>query len=127
PLQSGANTLVVSGLDAKGRPVASVSGAIHITYTGPNELPQDKLVINEIMYNPVFANAGYVEILNTSAGNAFDLSGWRLSGAGTVFSSGTIIEPGAYMILAKDPMVFAITYGASIPVQGQLGGDLEPG
>src|SRR5438093_216982 len=108
-------------------PLAGVSGTIRSNYTGQNEQPQDKVVINEIMYHPVFANAGYVEIYNSSVSNAFDLSGWRLSGVDFNFSSGTILEPGAYMVLAKDKSAFAAAYGASIAVQGQFPGNLDPG
>ncbi len=127
PLLSGTNTLLITGIDPKGVTVAGVSGTIRVNYTGANELPQDKIVINEIMYNPVFANASYVEIYNTSASNAFDISNWRLSGVDYTFNSGTILEPGAFLILAKDAAVFASTYGAAIPVLGEFPGSLSNG
>src|SRR5207237_5524728 len=125
PLSSGTNMLLVTGIDPKGAPVAGASGAIRVNYTGISEQPQDKIVINEIMYHPLFADASYVEIYNTSASSAFDLTGWRLDGVGFPFSSGTVLEPGAFLVLAKDPAVFAATYGVAIPVQGQLPGNLK--
>jgi hypothetical protein len=127
PLVGGANTLQITGIDPRGAPVAGVNGIIHVTYTGANEQPQDKIVINEIMYNPVFANASYVEIYNSSASNAFDMSGWQLNGIDFLFANGTVIEPGAYMMLAKDRDVFAATYGASIPVLAEFPGSLDNG
>lgn len=127
PLLSGTNTLVVTGLNPQGAPVAGVSGTIRVTYTGANELPEDKIAINEIMYNPQFANAGYVELFNNSVSNAFDLSGWRLNGVDLDFLNGTVLEPQQYMILAKDRTVFADTYGPSIPVTAEFPGNLDNG
>jgi len=127
PLVSGTNTLVITGIDPKGAPVAGVNGTIRVNYTGANELPQDKLVINEIMYNPLFANASYVEIFNGSTSNAFDLSGWKLNGAGFTFPNGSIIEPGAYKLVVEDAYLFAATYGPSTAVIGQFDGNLDDG
>jgi hypothetical protein len=127
PLVSGTNTLVVTGMDPKGALVAGVNGTLRVNYTGADELPQDKLVLNEIMYNPLFAGAGYVEILNTSAANAFDLSGWRLNGAGFTFPNGAIIEPGGYKLVVEDAYLFAATYGPSTAVVGQFSGNLDDG
>src|SRR5882672_1969285 len=127
PLTSGTKTFFITGADPKGVPVAGVSGSIRVNYTGVNERPQDRIVINEIMYHPVFANAGYVEIYNTSVSNAFDLSGWRLSGIDFTFPDGTLIEPGAYKLLVKDRTVFAATYGVSSAVIGEFSGSLDHG
>jgi hypothetical protein len=127
PLVSGTNTFVLTGRDPKGAPVAGVSGTIRVNYTGANELPQDKLVLNEIMYNPVFADASYVEIHNTSVSNAFDLSGWKLNGAGFTFPSGSVIEPGAYKLVVENAHSFAATYGPSAAVMGQFDGNLDDG
>ena len=98
-----------------------------MNYTGANELPQDKIVLHEIMYHPLFASASYVEIYNTSLSNAFDLSGWKLNGAGFTFPSGAIIEPGAYKLIVEDNYIFAATYGPSAAVIGQFGGKLDNG
>src|SRR5205807_7230735 len=43
------------------------------------------------------------------------------------FPDGTIIEPGVYLILAKDRNVFASVYGASIPVLDEFSGSLGKG
>jgi hypothetical protein len=127
PLVSGSNILQITGLDPRGAPVPGVNGFIRVNYTGGNELPQDKIVINEIMYNPVFADASYVEIYNSSISNAFDMSGWQLNGVDFSFANGTVIEPGAYLILAKDRDIFAAIYGSTIPVLAEFGGNLNRG
>src|SRR6185369_10079661 len=85
------------------------------------------IVFNEIMYAPLFANAGYVELLNTSVSNAFDMSGWRLNGVGLIFPAGTVIEPGQYLVVAKDRTAFSDTYGPSIPVAAEYPGNLDHG
>jgi Lamin Tail Domain/CotH kinase protein/Putative Ig domain/PA14 domain/Carbohydrate binding domain len=127
PLASGTNILAVTGRDPKGALVTGVSGTIRVRYTGANELPQDKIVINEIMYHPLFADASYVEVFNTSISNAFDMSGWKLNGAGFTFPTGSIIEPGAYKLIVEDAYIFAATYGPSAAVIGRFGGGLDNG
>ncbi|PYI83082.1 MAG: hypothetical protein DME26_15770, partial [Verrucomicrobia bacterium] len=118
-LSSGNNPLALQGFDNTG-PVSGAATAITINYTGVTELPQDKLVINEIMYNPPVSQASYVEIYNASTANAFDLSGYRLDGTGFNFTDGTVIEPGAYVVVVKDRQVFAATYGNSTAVVGEF-------
>ena len=59
-----------------------------ITYTGVSELPQDHVIINEIMYNAAAPDASFVEIHNKSLSTAFDLSNFRLDGAGFIFPEG---------------------------------------
>lgn len=127
PLLSGLNTLVFSAVDSKGRPVLTVAGTIRVTYTGTNELPQDKIVINEIMYHPLLPNAAYVELHNTSVSNAFDLSGWRLNGVDFTFPNGSVIEPGQFRLVVEDATVFAETYGPSLAILGEFPGSLDRG
>ncbi len=127
PLTSGTNMLAVTGVDPRGALVAGVGGTFRVNYTGAVERPEDRLVINEIMYNPAVADASYVEIFNTSASNVFDMSRWRLEGTGFTFPVGTIIEAGTYLVVAKDQSVFAATYGVAIPVAGEFPGQLDNG
>jgi hypothetical protein len=126
-LTAGANNLVIQGLNAQGVPVSGGTVTLNITYTGANELPQDKLVINEIMYNPVVPDASYVEIYNTSAGNAFDLSRWRITGIDCDIPDGTVIDPGAYIVFVKNREIFGTTYGTSLPIAGTFDGSLDNG
>lgn len=124
-LDGGVNTLQVQGLDASGNPVGGASATLSVTYTGAVELPQDKLVIHEIMYHPAQPGTSFVEIRNTSANNSFDLSGWKLDGADFTFPSGSVIAAGAYVVVVDDPAAFALAYGATIPVAGQFKGTLQ--
>ncbi len=127
PLGAGANTLAVQGIDLRGNAVASAAATLNINYTGAVEQPQDKLVINEIMYNPVVPDASFVEVHNTSVSNAFDLSLWRLDGIDFTFPEGSVLEAGAFMVIVKDATVFATTYGSSIPIVGEFDGQLDNG
>ncbi|HYG33284.1 MAG TPA: lamin tail domain-containing protein, partial [Clostridia bacterium] len=124
-LAGGVNALTFQGWDASSHLVAGASNTINVTVSGPVELPQDKLVINEIMYHPAAPNASFIELYNTSTLSAFDLSGWRLEGVDFVFPSGTIIGPGGFLVVAADRLAFAAAYGGSIPVAGEFGGKLE--
>ncbi|PYJ97404.1 MAG: hypothetical protein DME23_15695, partial [Verrucomicrobia bacterium] len=65
-LSGGVNALAVQGFDAQGNPVNGAAATINVNYTGAVELPEDKLVINEIMYRPAMTNAAFVEIYNAS-------------------------------------------------------------
>jgi hypothetical protein len=127
PLVSGTNTLVLTGLTSQGAPVAGVNATLRVTYTGADESPADKVVLNEIMYHPPFAGADYIELLNTSLSNAFDLSGCRLEGVDLTFPNGTVIEPQQYLVLASDRSVFGETYGTAIPVAAEFPGTLDNG
>ncbi|HKS38499.1 MAG TPA: lamin tail domain-containing protein [Verrucomicrobiae bacterium] len=126
-LAGGNNVLTPQGFDSYGRPIAGYSDTITVNYTGTVELPQDFLVINEIMYNPVAPDASFVEIHNRSALTAFDLSNWRLEGADFAFPEGTIVQPGGFLVVANDPASFAATYGGSVPIAGVLEGTLDNG
>jgi hypothetical protein len=126
-LTGGTNLLTVQGIDRDGRDVASATDSIQVTYTGSVEAPEDRLVINEIMYHPALPDAGYVELHNTSTTSAFDLSGWRLSGADFTFPAGTVIGAGGFLVVANDRVAFAAAYGGSIAVVGEFSGKLKNG
>ena len=126
-LAPGANTLTVQGYDLRGNPIAGSSDTITITYTGIAEQPQDFLVINEIMYNPAVPDAAFIEIYNRSTLTAFDVSNFRIDGAGFAFPEGTIVQPAAFLVVANDPNAFAAAYGSSIPLAGVLNGKLSNG
>ncbi|MBI3416210.1 MAG: lamin tail domain-containing protein [Verrucomicrobia bacterium] len=127
PLNAGANALSVKGYNLRGDLVTGATGNITVTYTGASERPEDFLVINEIMYNPLAPNAGFIEILNTSPDFAFDLSNYRLDGADFTFNEGTVIAPGSFAVVVSDPVVFAATYGSGIPIAGVFKGKLDNG
>lgn len=126
-LQPGQNRIVAQGYDRNGLPVASTPLSITINYTGTADQPEDKLVINEIMYHPAVSGASFVELFNNSTTTSFDLSQWRLNGVDFIFPDGTLITPQAYLVVAEDRLVFATNYGASIPLVGQYNGQLDHG
>lgn len=123
---TGNSSLVFEGYDLKGNPIAGFSTTVSVTYNGPVVLPRDALVINEVMYHPAVSNASYVEIFNSSPLVSFDISGWRLSGLDYTFPPGTIITNRQFIVLAKNRMAFAATYGAAIPVFAEFDGNLDP-
>jgi len=126
-LAGGANNLIIQGFDSYGRLIAGFQDTITITYTGAVQLPQDYLVINEIMYNAATPSAGFIEIYNRSGTTAFDLSGYRLEGADFTFPGGTILQPGQFLVVAGEQFGFTAAYGASIPLVGIYGGNLDNG
>ncbi|HXT41180.1 MAG TPA: lamin tail domain-containing protein [Candidatus Angelobacter sp.] len=126
-LSGGLNTITIQGLDNQGNVVSGATATVSINYTGIAEQPQGHLVINEIMYNSALPDASFVEILNTSTTNAFDLSGWRLDGADFTFPGGSIIQPNGFLVVAGDAQGFVAAYGSSIPLAGVFGGKLQNG
>jgi hypothetical protein len=67
------------------------------------ELRRD-IVINELMYNPPSGDDAdeFLELFHTGT-SAADLSGWRLaSGIRFNFPAGTTMQPGGYLVVAKD-------------------------
>jgi hypothetical protein len=126
-LGPGVNSLTVQGFDLRGNAIGGSSDTITITYTGAAELPENFLVINEIMYNSAAPNASFVEIYNKSAVTAFDVSNFRLDGAAFAFPEGTIVQPGGFLVVVNNPFAFAATYGSSIPIAGVFGGQLDNG
>jgi len=126
-LAGGINSFVLEGHDPAGVTVPNSTASINVTFTGASESPVGRIVINEIMYHPQVAGAGYVELFNNSSSTAFDLSGFRLNGIDFNFAPGTIIDPGAYLVVAADREIFLNTYGASVPLAGQFEGSLDNG
>lgn len=124
-LGPGLNVLTVQGHDIRGTLVSGSTDTISVTYTGTAELPQNFLVINEIMYNPAIPNASYVEIHNKSAVTAFDVSNFRIEGADFAFPEGTIVQPGGFLVIVNDPTIFSAVYGGAIPITGVFDGTLQ--
>ncbi len=125
-LHAGVNSLAIGGLDRQGQVIAGAFDSVRVNYTGIEELPQDRLVINELMHHPPIPGAEFIEILNTSASSAFDLSGWRIQGLDGTLPGGAVIEPGAFMVLARNQAAFAAAYGSGIPVAGEFTGTFDP-
>jgi len=121
PLAAGANQLTIAAVDSSGRMVGTAK-TVQVTFTGAAEPPERSLVINEIMYRPSVEGGEFVELHNTSASNAFDLSGWIVNGLDFTLPPGTILEPGGFMVIARDPTVFWEAYGPDVVPVGLFRG-----
>ncbi len=66
--------------------------------------PDSVVVFNEVHYNPAGTseNGEWVEVFN-QMGIKVDVSGWRIDGIGYTFPPNTILDPGAYAVVAKSP------------------------
>lgn len=125
-LPSATNNIVVQGLDRKGNAITSAMDTITVTYSGLNDKPEDKVVFNEIMYNPLVPNTEFIELNNISRTVAFDLSGFELHGVDFTFPAGVIIPPGGFSLVVKDLVAFTAKYGSGLPVAGEYAGHLDP-
>jgi hypothetical protein len=126
-LVPGANALNLEAYGSYGNRINAFTDTITVTYTGTPHLPQDYLVINEIMYNPASPDAEFVEIHNRSTTTAFDLSNYRLNGVGFNFPEGTIIPPNGFLLAVENLAAFNTTYGAGLPIAGVYSGKLDNG
>ena len=125
PVNAGVNTLNFQCFDVYGNLLSKYTASISVNYTGTVELPQDNLIINEIMSAPSAPGAEFVELYNRSPDFTFDLSNYRFNGLDYTFPEGTTIAPGSFVVLAKDVVAFSNTYGAGIPVSGMFNGKLD--
>jgi fibronectin type 3 domain-containing protein len=107
----------------------SSPGAFCIEQFEPRTLLSGSVVINEINYNPpVKTNpTEYIEL--TNPGDApVDLGGASFSnGIAYTFPAGTMLQPGAYVLVAQDPAAMQSTFGTTAlgPWTGSLGNDGE--
>ena len=88
-----------------------------------------EIVINEIHYNPDVKTepAEFIELYNPGP-DAADLTGWRFSsGIHYSFPAGTTIVPGAYLVVAQDPVFLKKKFNAAAlgPWTGSLARDGE--
>jgi hypothetical protein len=126
PLFNGTNKLNVVGVNRNGQPIAGASNSVNVVYGGTNASPVGRVVINEIMYNPIVPNGQFVELYNNSTNTTFDLSGWQLQGLAYTFPNGSIVAPTNYLVLAVNGAAFAGAYGATNPVFDIFTGTLSP-
>ncbi len=124
PMQSE-NSIV--GYDSRGQPVPGASEQRVLHYTGSVSQPEDTLVLNEILYNSPSPESSFIEIYNTSTHFAFDLSNWRLNGAGFSFPEGSLITNGQFLLVVGNRAVFSQVYGSSNVIAGEHQGRLDAG
>lgn len=82
------------------------------------------LRITEILFRP--NTLEFIELTNTGT-VALDLSGVQFtSGVGYTFEQGTMLAPGAFIVVCKDRAAFVLQYGLSIPLAaGAFTGTLD--
>ena len=125
PLTNGAQVLQIQGLNHLGQPVSGANSNLIVNYTGPNELPENSVVFNELMWLPNQEDAEYIELFNRSTNFSFDISGWRLKGADFTFPPGSLITNQQLLVLAQNRTAFGNAYGWGIPVAGEFDGQLK--
>jgi hypothetical protein len=123
-LGSGTNALLFTALDWRGGIVAGVSNTLRVNFTGTVE-PLQRVVINEIHYHPAVPDTSFVELFNSATNTAFDLSGWRLDGAGYAFPVGTILEAGRFQVVAANPPAFSASFKSVTNLIGMFTGQLD--
>jgi hypothetical protein len=127
PLQTALNEFAISVQDRNGNVLPGAPKSVAVTYTGGFEQPENAVVINEIMYNPLVPEASFIELYNHSTSFAFNLTGWRLNGLDFTFRNGTVLPPGGYLVVAKDAAAFGRAYGWGVPLAGLFDGQLDDG
>jgi len=126
PVGAGTSSLVVKGYDRFGNFISGTSNLVTVTSTPPPpDSPIGKVVINEIMFNPLTPDTEFVELYNASTNTTFDLSGWVLNGVGYTFPPGSSIAPGRFLVLAQNRAAFAGAYGATTLVFDTFSGNLQ--
>ncbi|MGO8929591.1 MAG: lamin tail domain-containing protein, partial [Limisphaerales bacterium] len=127
PLRPGTNQLNVTAVDINGDPITGDAASVSAVYTGTAPSPVGQVVINEIMYAPVWPNASFIELYNNSANTTFDLSGWQLPQLSYTFPNGSELGPGGFLVLANDEPAFAGAYGVTNTVFDLFPATLQPG
>ena len=125
PLESGVNSLVVSGIDRHGNPVPGSRETLTVSVTGPDTAPEGVVVINEIHPSPADRDLQFLELANTSSESRFDLSGWRIDGIDYSFPPGSSIAPAETLVLVRNRYRFASQH-KDVPIFDTYGGSLKP-
>jgi hypothetical protein len=86
------------------------------------------LVVSEIMYNPPAPEGGdaeFIELMNIHSAAPLDLTGVQFtSGISFSFAPGTMLDPGARVVLVRNAAVFAAKYPGVI-IGGTYSGSLD--
>ncbi|HRT57156.1 MAG TPA: lamin tail domain-containing protein, partial [Candidatus Paceibacterota bacterium] len=116
--------LYIAGYDLWGNALTNFSGSVTVRFTGTSPSPVGKVIISEILCQPLIPGAAWVELHNASA-STFDLSGWRLDGLGYTFPAGTLLTNGQFLVLAKEGNAFLSLYGTNVTPFGLFPGNLQ--
>ncbi len=119
PVIAGANLIILEARNAGGELVGSDSVTItsSVTHTLPTS---ETLVVSELLYHPAGTElTEFVELLNRSPTATLDLSGVSFTdGITFTFPVGTFLNPGARILIVKDPAAFSAAYGEGLDTYG---------
>ena len=89
---------------------------------------QARILINEVMYNPLDPELEFIELVNDGE-EPVDLSGWGfVDGVIYIFSEGTVLEPGALLVVCRDRVALAAATGLpAAALEGEYSGALASG
>jgi hypothetical protein len=124
PVDTGTNPVTIAALSQKG---LAVGNSVTVTVIN-SAVPQpalNNIVFNELAPNTANPDAEYVELFNRSTNTMYDLSGWRINGLGYTFPVGSTLAPRGYLLLARNRLAIANTYGATVPVFDTFAGNLQ--
>ncbi|MHC1763668.1 MAG: lamin tail domain-containing protein [Verrucomicrobiia bacterium] len=125
PLTAVSNELEVAATDSFGRPVGTAK-TLTVRFTGSADSPEDSVVFNEIMFRPDVDRGEFIELHNVSTSTAFNLSDWQVNGLDFTLPRGTLLEPGGFLVIARDPAAFWEAYGPEATPVGWFNGRLAP-
>jgi len=110
---------------------------VRVTDNGPGALsatrtfavttqPRFKVVLSEVLRQPVTPNTQFVELLNASAVTSWNLSGHRLVGSNLTFTfpANTILAPGGRVVVVQNTAAFRAAFGAAATLAGAWSGTL---
>ena len=84
------------------------------TRDAPNEITVNQdIVINEIMYHPIVGGSDreWIELYHRGT-QSVDIGGWALTnGFNFVIPPGTTMDPGSYLVIARNPALIRDVYG----------------
>ena len=91
---------------------ATVAAGLALATAPPAAAAPTDVVINEMMFHALSDLDGddYLELFNRGT-TPVDLSGWTFSGITLTLPAGTTINPGGFLVVAKDAAQFQATYG----------------
>ncbi|NLH15383.1 MAG: hypothetical protein GX455_02270 [Phycisphaerae bacterium] len=126
PVEFGDNILNLEARDFHGNLVATDS--ITVTCTSQNRPLRQFLRVTELMYDPLGGkDYEFVEFRNTGP-DPLDLSQAAISGGiQFAFAGGTVqsLQPGAFVVVARNLSTFRSRYGTAVPVVGPFSGSLS--
>jgi len=127
PLPPGRTNLVLTALNSRSNSLPGVTATIAATFNGTPDSPAGNIVINELMYDPLVPETGYLELFNRSQTTTFDLGSYRLNGLDFVFPSGTILQPGKYLVVVENRSAFVGNYKGNATIAGEFSGRFDKG